>query len=407
MLKIFFSKPLIIVAVGLYILSLFFPAILYQATQGTAVPPDYGWQVLLFGVFGVMLGQYAWLANACAFLSVIFSLSKDARLAAVLSYSAFIVGIHSFFFLQIPLDEGVSAWKNVESLGIGFYIWELAFLILFLQAFWDLYSSSRSNLKFIITLGAIGLAVFVVAYIPVTKPSDNYFLRLTNITSSCNDQGLSPRLIYSGVGCGGNFGPKAPRGWFYGDVTSNNEGKFHISLHNFFGDSIVCNEVACPHPSSKTLFFNLNSDSETFPKAENLWSEWLPIDKDIPLNAYDVYFFDTNTRKVVKKEDNASSIFIDYSFAEGPGFTLPSENFSAYWVGKFVAESEKHMSLKISHSWSEVRVILDGRIIFKGSESGSTQNVTFKVSKGEHILEIEYKNNWHTTNFSAELITIN
>ncbi len=57
--------------------------------------------------------------------------------------------------------------------------------------------------------------------------------------------------------------------------------------------------------------------------------------------------------------------------------------------------------ITINQSWAKTRLIIDGFVIYEG---GNNQEIRLHLEQGEHLIEVEYVNNWHTTEFSLSFL---
>ena len=140
-----------------------------------------------------------------------------------------------------------------------------------------------------------------------------------------------------------------------------------------------------------------------FPLAGKTWRDRFYQTGTPPLNAFKVFYFNTTSPTKSVASSQVSSIDINYAWQDGPGFKIDSEDFGAYWIGDFTLAKDEVMLLDLSQSWSETRVIIDGHLIYKG---GNNNSLKINIPKGQHTLEVEYVNNWHTVEFSASLRTV-
>ncbi|MDB9782508.1 hypothetical protein OAE03_01890 [Winogradskyella sp.] len=94
----------------------------------------------VIGIFGLILGLIGvfefdififlpWLANNLYFFNLIFE-KKIKKFKITISVLTIVFGLFTFGITRIPLDEG-GAYANVKP-GIGFGIWMLSFIILFI-----------------------------------------------------------------------------------------------------------------------------------------------------------------------------------------------------------------------------------------------------------------------------------
>lgn len=135
------------------------------------------------------------------------------------------------------------------------------------------------------------------------------------------------------------------------------------------------------------------------------WAQKLGI-TSIPENAFSaVYFNQDNPQQVVFRE-TVPNISINYAYDYFQG--LDSQKFMGLWIGKKTFEQDTPMSLQFDFSWAQLRIWVDGKIIFsqRHGENGTPQEQTldYTFTRGEHTIEVEYINHWHTTNFALNFI---
>jgi hypothetical protein len=135
---------------------------------------------------------------------------------------------------------------------------------------------------------------------------------------------------------------------------------------------------------------------DTFPLAANRWLDRF-APPEIPRDAFQSWYFDSTRPDVVVKSGIVPGIVVNYAWDQGDGFRLPSENFAGYWVGSVRAAADGEHVLAVSQSWADVRVVLDGRKL------PNEEEVRVWLDAGYHQLEVEFLNNWHTTDFAVSL----
>ena len=135
---------------------------------------------------------------------------------------------------------------------------------------------------------------------------------------------------------------------------------------------------------------------DTFPPAANRWLERF-APPEIPRDEFQFWYFDSTRPDVVVKSGIVPRVVVNYAWDQGDGFRLRSENFGAYWVGSVRAAADGEHVLAVSQSWADVRLILDGRKLPEQDE------VRVWLDAGYHQLEVEFLNNWHTTDFAVNL----
>ena len=86
------------------------------------------------------------------------------------------------------------------------------------------------------------------------------------------------------------------------------------------------------------------------------------------------------------------------------GVKIPSERFAAYWVGRLRVPETGMYQIKGKLNWANVRVMLDRHIILDAKNSLNSK--TFRLKKGEYLLEVEYENHWHSTKFHLNIVPV-
>ena len=133
-------------------------------------------------------------------------------------------------------------------------------------------------------------------------------------------------------------------------------------------------------------------------KAKSTWGKQLNPKNIVPLNKFKAFYINTKKPDEVIASEVVEKVSVNYPYDKFHG--IKSEDFGGYWVGDFTFEKETKRVITISQSWSKARIIIDGTVIF---EDGKDDEVSFTFSKGKHRIEIEYINNWHTTDFKVSI----
>lgn len=136
-----------------------------------------------------------------------------------------------------------------------------------------------------------------------------------------------------------------------------------------------------------------------FPAAGKTWRSRFFGTGVPPTNAFKAFYFNTAEPTKPATTAQASSAALKFVLSDGPG-SIYSEDFGAYWIGNFTLAKDEDMVLQLSQGRSESRVIIDGRLVYKGDESAE---VKLRIPKGTHTMEIEYVNDMHVVDFSASL----
>lgn len=143
---------------------------------------------------------------------------------------------------------------------------------------------------------------------------------------------------------------------------------------------------------SGTFVRNINH----FPKAASTWGEKFNPGGQLPDIGFHVYYLNTNNPEKMIAQDQVEAISVHYSWSEL--HNIKSEDFGAYWVGSIELPEAKNFRIGINQGWSRCRLIIDGALVFNGE---SEKEILLHLDEGSHKIEVEYINNWHTTDFSV------
>jgi hypothetical protein len=134
-------------------------------------------------------------------------------------------------------------------------------------------------------------------------------------------------------------------------------------------------------------------------KANITWGKTLNPTGKIPSKGFNAYYINTTKASSIVSSQTVKNISIDYAWDEFHG--IRSQDFGAYWVGDLYLSSNEVKRIKINQGRSKTRIIIDGHIIYEG---GDKSDFLINFKSGAHRIEVEYINNWHTTEFSLELL---
>jgi hypothetical protein len=90
---------------------------------------DYGYLILILGWLGVFVGApfLPWFANVVGVIA--FVAHRASKVSLALAATAFGLGLDSFTFkIKRAVETGEKSY--VDHLGLGFYVWEMSFLLL-------------------------------------------------------------------------------------------------------------------------------------------------------------------------------------------------------------------------------------------------------------------------------------
>ena len=140
-------------------------------------------------------------------------------------------------------------------------------------------------------------------------------------------------------------------------------------------------------------------DLSSFPIAKNPWSTRFPT-RSVPKNSYQAYYINTKQPDTIVSKTIVPQVAISYAWDDGGTFKIVSEDFGGYWVGNIDITTDGNYEVSTAESWSESRVIINSREI-KTQRKGS---VPVYLKKGTYTVEVEFVNNWHTTDFSMNIL---
>ena len=151
MFKKISENYLVIISLLLYVSSLFF-----VATTGSGLKPGdtwTGWAYLLFGWMGILGLVIAWYANPLYIFSVVLLLLKKYKEAFILLVISIIISLQTiYFFFMKEIPTGVPVYGlNRMVPNIGFYLWELSFIILCAHALKKFLTETNSTLQFFLS----------------------------------------------------------------------------------------------------------------------------------------------------------------------------------------------------------------------------------------------------------------
>ncbi|GGE49958.1 hypothetical protein GCM10007421_25330 [Halopseudomonas oceani] len=132
--------------------------------------------------------------------------------------------------------------------------------------------------------------------------------------------------------------------------------------------------------------------------AASTWGSRLNPSGDIPTGQFQAFYINTKQPQQVIATETVDNIAINYVRDDFHG--IESGDFGGYWVGNLMFEEPTVKRISVSQSWAKSRVLIDGRVLYEG---GSDQSMLYRFEPGVHKLEVEYVNNWHTTEFNVDI----
>ena len=139
-----------------------------------------------------------------------------------------------------------------------------------------------------------------------------------------------------------------------------------------------------------------------YPLATRSWGDIYNPSGSIPAHGFAAWYIDTRQPQQPVATAEEARIALNFAYSDSHG--IPSESFAAYWAGKIPVVQKGHYRLKADIGWAQMRVLLDRHIIAESRESQRTElPPALELDAGEHLLEVEYSNHWHTAQFQLAL----
>ena len=130
------SYAILVPSVAVYIGSLLLPAFEFRHHA-----PVMGIDVLIWGWFGFLFLNPAWLANPVFMVTTRFLMAERYRLAVLSSFCAVLLGLMSPLAKVWCFDEGMST--PIDRFGPAFYVWMASLCILLVGSLWIFLAETR------------------------------------------------------------------------------------------------------------------------------------------------------------------------------------------------------------------------------------------------------------------------
>ena len=111
------------VSLLLFMISLLLPALLFEDVE-----PVRGSTLLVWGWWGLVLGNPAWCANPIYFVALLTFFAKRYMIAQITGIVAMLLGAFSFLAHEYYFNESSST--PIAGLGLAFYVWMFSFGVL-------------------------------------------------------------------------------------------------------------------------------------------------------------------------------------------------------------------------------------------------------------------------------------
>lgn len=130
--------------------------------------------------------------------------------------------------------------------------------------------------------------------------------------------------------------------------------------------------------------------------AQGTWEGHLNPSGDIPGTGFKALYINTGEPRKVIASETVDNVAISYPWDDFHG--INSRDFGGYWVGNLAIQTSEVKRITVGQSRSKTRVLINGRVLYEG---GSDQSILYRFEPGVHKVEVEFVNNWHTTELSV------
>jgi len=143
---------------------------------------------------------------------------------------------------------------------------------------------------------------------------------------------------------------------------------------------------------------------DAYPKVEKTWGDTLNPSGKLPATGFAAFYINTKNPRNVIYQETVNDISISYPYSEFHG--IKSEDFGGYWVGKLRCAEKAPKEIAINQSSAKTRLMIDKHIVYYegGSNRDSNKIIPFTCDPGDHLVEVEYVNNWPETQFSLRIM---
>lgn len=163
------------------------------------------------------------------------------------------------------------------------------------------------------------------------------------------------------------------------------------------GSQSIHSKIIRAKQNDYTVIKNELSD---YPQVETTWGDKLNPNKTVPEHGFKAFYFDSRYPSKVLHKETVKEARISYSWSDF--HDIDSRNFGAYWVGTINLSQPEKYAFHVNQGRSKSRVIINGSVVHEATNKG-VKNRFILLDKGKHFVEIEFMNNWHTTDFSVSL----
>ena len=141
-----------------------------------------------------------------------------------------------------------------------------------------------------------------------------------------------------------------------------------------------------------------SSPPAPYSAAGSAWGRILNPQKDVPDSGFTAYYLRGGADKFIHKE-HVNDIAVKFGSSNRIHNITP-RSFAAYWIGKINLSKKKFLDMSVTTGHVSSRVYING--VAQTINSGR-RKTTIELDQGEHIVEVEFSNRWHTVDFFFSL----
>ena len=141
------------------------------------------------------------------------------------------------------------------------------------------------------------------------------------------------------------------------------------------------------------IMIGIPQDAETFARRQGRGKSHTPDEARPPLADFAELWRDEPNRLVAIEKVPAIDLHFSYNALHG----IPSQDFAACWMGTLRIDEGGGYRITPQAGKGQLRLLLNRHRISSGAP------VTLRLTPGDYTLEVEYLNNWHTTDFAVHI----
>lgn len=135
-------------------------------------------------------------------------------------------------------------------------------------------------------------------------------------------------------------------------------------------------------------------------KEESWQKHFVKSESQIPYNKFRAFYFDERMPGILKHTEIVDRPAVSYNHDKFHG--IMGDNFGACWVGNFLFNTTKKMTISVSGGRHELKILVDGENIYTEKSKKTEFEHTF--SRGVHKIEVQYLSDYSSVNFMINIM---